>query len=211
MMRFMNDAQSRHQSKLTDCNMLKRFTAYDLTGRNHTCFPYGGDTAPRTLCCDTSSPTHLPPPPAPSSMCYIYSAVTTVQTQSRYRLVSAPTPVSAGRVPLEEPCTLYYDTLGASPCLRCIGSVLNQTDVSFVAIHLSLVSAEGVPLGEPCTLYYDTKRGSLPQGARPVFKAGLNRWETIQLADMQKADAAPAGSSDWWSVDITIPKVNPRS
>ena len=56
-------------------------------------------------------------------------------------------------------------------------------------------------------MYYNTKRGSLPQGAKPVFKAGLNRWESIQLADMQRAEAAPAGDSEWWSVDITIPKV----
>ena len=59
-------------------------------------------------------------------------------------------------------------------------------------------------------MYYNTKRSSLPQGAKPVFKAGLNRWESIQLADMQKAEATPTGNdSEWWSVDITIPKVSP--
>lgn len=59
-------------------------------------------------------------------------------------------------------------------------------------------------------MYYNTKQSSLPQGAKPVFKAGLNRWESIQLADMQKAEATPTGNdSEWWFVDITIPKVSP--
>lgn len=67
--------------------------------------------------------------------------------------------------------------------------------------------AAGVTVGEPCTLYYDRSRGSLPQNAKPVFKAGLNRWESLQLEEMHRAEGTPAGDSEWWSVDISIPKV----
>lgn len=91
----------------------------------------------------------------------------------------------------------------------CLSRLCTLVTVPCNVVHKEAwVYAEGVPLGDPCTLYYDAKRGSLPQGAKPVFKAGLNRWESIQLADMSKAEAAPSGNSEWWSVDITIPKVS---
>lgn len=68
--------------------------------------------------------------------------------------------------------------------------------------------AEGVTVGETCTLYYDRSKGALPSTSKLVFKAGLNRWETIQLVDMARAEGFnQGGGSEWWSVDITLPQV----
>ena len=70
------------------------------------------------------------------------------------------------------------------------------------------VAAEGVTVGESSTMYYDCSKGSLPATSKLVFKAGLNRWESIQLVDMAKAEGfTQAAGSDWWSVDISIPQV----
>lgn len=68
--------------------------------------------------------------------------------------------------------------------------------------------AEGVTVGETCTLYYDRSKGTLPSTSKLVFKAGLNRWETIQLVDMAREEGFnQGGGSEWWSVDITLPQV----
>ena len=71
---------------------------------------------------------------------------------------------------------------------------------------------EGVTVGETSTLYYDRSKGQLPGSSKLVFKAGLNRWESIQLVDMHRAEEEGKGlprssGADWWSVDITMPKV----
>ena len=65
-------------------------------------------------------------------------------------------------------------------------------------------------MGETSTLYYDRSKGALPATSKLVFKAGLNRWESIQLVDMARAEGfqqAGGSASDWWSVDITLPQV----
>ena len=70
--------------------------------------------------------------------------------------------------------------------------------------------AEGVTVGETSTLYYDRSKGALPSTSKLVFKAGLNRWESIQLVDMAQAEGfqqSGSGASEWWSVDIMIPQV----
>jgi len=68
-------------------------------------------------------------------------------------------------------------------------------------------SAEGVTVGETSTLYYDRLKGALPSTSKLIFKAGLNRWESIQLKDMGRAEGLnPADGSEWWSVDIQMPK-----
>lgn len=65
-------------------------------------------------------------------------------------------------------------------------------------------------MGKTCTLYYDRLKGALPTTSKLVFKAGLNRWETIQLVDMGRAEGLlQAKDAEWWSVDITLPKVTP--
>lgn len=66
---------------------------------------------------------------------------------------------------------------------------------------------EGVTLGETSTLYYDRLKGALPATSKLIFKAGLNRWESIQLKDLGRAEGlTPADGSEWWSVDIQMPK-----
>ena len=63
-------------------------------------------------------------------------------------------------------------------------------------------------MGETSTLYYDRSKGALPTTTKLVFKAGLNRWESIQLVDMARAEGFQQGTgSEWWSVDITPPQV----
>lgn len=67
-------------------------------------------------------------------------------------------------------------------------------------------------MGQTSTLYYDRSKGALPATSKLVFKAGLNRWESIQLVDMVRAEGfgqAGNGPSEWWSVDITPPQVMP--
>jgi len=67
--------------------------------------------------------------------------------------------------------------------------------------------AEGVTVGETSTLYYDRLKGALPATSKLIFKAGLNRWESIQLKDLARAEGLnPADGSEWWSVDIQMPK-----
>lgn len=64
-------------------------------------------------------------------------------------------------------------------------------------------------VGETSTLYYDRSKSALPSTQKLVFKAGLNRWESIQLVDMGRAEGLKqAAASEWWSVDITMPKVS---
>lgn len=76
------------------------------------------------------------------------------------------------------------------------------------ALKCSCTCAEGVTVGQTCTLYYDRSKGTLPSTSKLVFKAGLNRWETIQLVDMARAEGFKQGAgSEWWSVDITLPQV----
>lgn len=70
--------------------------------------------------------------------------------------------------------------------------------------------AEGVTVGETSTLYYDRSKSALPSTSELVFKAGLNRWESIQLVDMARADGfqqSGGSASEWWSVDFTLPQV----
>jgi len=81
--------------------------------------------------------------------------------------------------------TLYYDRL--------------KSDLFFCA--------EGVTVGQTSTLYYDRLKGALPSTSKLIFKAGLNRWESIQLKDLGRAEGLnPADGSEWWSVDIQMPK-----
>ncbi len=71
-----------------------------------------------------------------------------------------------------------------------------------------MLCAEGVTVGQASTLYYDRLKGALPSSSKLIFKAGLNRWESIQLVDMGRAEGLlQANGSEWWSVDITMPKV----
>ena len=91
-------------------------------------------------------------------------------------------------------------------------SVCFQTELTRAQLSVP-VHAEGVTVGETSTLYYDRSKGSLPNTSKLIFKAGLNRWETIQLVDMHRADGKraeglPQGNgADWWSVDVTMPEV----
>ena len=65
-------------------------------------------------------------------------------------------------------------------------------------------------VGETSTLYYDRSKSALPSTSKLVFKAGLNRWESIQLVDMARADGfqqSGGSASEWWSVDFTLPQV----
>ena len=65
-------------------------------------------------------------------------------------------------------------------------------------------------MGETSTLYYDRSKGTLPTTSKLVFKAGLNRWESIQLVDMGRAEGfqqSDGSASEWWCVDITLPQV----
>ena len=81
--------------------------------------------------------------------------------------------------------TLYYDRL--------------KSDLFFCE--------EGVKVGQNGTLYYDRLKGALPSTSKLIFKAGLNRWESIQLKDLVRAEGLnPADGSEWWSVDIQMPK-----
>ncbi|KAL3139315.1 hypothetical protein ABBQ38_003653 [Trebouxia sp. C0009 RCD-2024] len=74
-------------------------------------------------------------------------------------------------------------------------------------VSFFVLPQEGVTVGETCTLYYDRSKGALPSTSKLVFKAGLNRWETIQLVDMARAEGFnQGGGSEWWSVDITLPQ-----
>ena len=70
--------------------------------------------------------------------------------------------------------------------------------------------AEGVTVGETSTLYYDRSKSALPSTSKLVFKAGLNRWESIQLVDMVRAEGfqqSGGSASEWWSVDFTLSQV----
>ena len=55
------------------------------------------------------------------------------------------------------------------------------------------LSAEGVTVGDTSTLYYDRSKGQLPSSSKLVFKAGLNRWESIQLVEMHRAEEVGKG------------------
>ena len=40
---------------------------------------------------------------------------------------------------------------------------------------------QGIPSGDTGTLYYNTTVSPLPFGARPRLKAGINKWQDIQV------------------------------
>jgi len=79
--------------------------------------------------------------------------------------------------------------------------------LTIVNLSYLFFCAEGVTVGETSTLYYDRLKGALPATSKLIFKAGLNRWESIQLKDLARAEGPnPADGSEWWSVDIQMPK-----
>ncbi|KAL0019255.1 hypothetical protein WJX77_003507, partial [Trebouxia sp. C0004] len=106
----------------------------------------------------------------------------------------------------QEPAVLAREALAREGKLEstlqaCAADAARKGDPFFV------LPQEGVTVGETSTLYYDRLKGALPATSKLVFKAGLNRWESIQLKDLCRAEGLnPADGSEWWSVDIQVPK-----
>ena len=58
-------------------------------------------------------------------------------------------------------------------------------------------------------LYYNASASTLPPSATPQLRLGVNRWETLQTLDMQRAEGINLPGSDWWCIELAFDQVWP--
>ncbi|CAL8472333.1 g11876 [Coccomyxa elongata] len=68
------------------------------------------------------------------------------------------------------------------------------------------VPEDGIPVGISGTLYYNSA-GTLPSGARPALKAGIDRWERMLMLDMEPAqELRGLPGVEWWRLELELPE-----
>lgn len=95
--------------------------------------------------------------------------------------------------------------------MPCQAEVIEKVDVLIQEAKEALRSSKayftlpGKPrVGKRLRFFYNRLGGPLPETHSLSIKYGLNRWETISAAKMQKSEGLREVEGDWWETELEL-------